>query len=372
MAINYNDERFAKVEAEKQEALTENEKLYSGMVNESDKYYQAQIDAANQYAETQKKNQQEQTDFAIEKIEQQKEQAHKDYLKEQTASYVDWQKQSNQYGANAEQMATSGLKNTGYSESSEVSMFNQYQGRVSTAREGYNTAVLNYDNAMKDARLQNNSILAEIAYNTLQTTLELSLQGFQYKNNLLLEQANKKLEINNTYYARYQDVVDQINTENALLEQQRQHNASMAMRQAELDEEKRQYDLNLKEEQRQFNIQNGIGIGGMVNSAIKNLASGAKFVGKSVGNTSKKATKNNFTNSGKTVKNGTKVNTDSLYSVLNKLGMRNASASQVNALIKSGAIKETEKNGVLTYSVGNIWKNVNLLPKSVRKKLGLG
>ena len=243
--VNYDDERFTEVETEKQEALTETEKLYGGMVSESDNYYQAQIDATKDYAETQKQNQQEQTDFAIEKVEQQKEQAHKDYLKEQTGAYVDWQKQGNQYGANAEKMAAQGLAGTGYSESSQVSMYNTYQNRVASARESYTLAVLNYDNAIKDAILQNNAALAEIAYTALQQQLELSLQGFQYKNNLLLEQASKKLEINTMYYNRWKDVLNQINTENELAEKVRQYDETMA-------EEKRQYDETMAENKRQF------------------------------------------------------------------------------------------------------------------------
>lgn len=83
-----------------------------------------------------------------------------------------------------------------------------------TARESYNKAVINYNNAIKDAQLQNNAALAEIAYNALQKQLELSLQGFQYKNDLVIQQANKKLEIDNVYYNRYMDVLDQINKEN--------------------------------------------------------------------------------------------------------------------------------------------------------------
>ena len=244
--INYEDKRFQDVEAQKQEALTKNEQTYAGMIGQSDKFYQDQIDAVRDYEQTQTKLQQEQTDFTIEQIEQQKEQTKKDYMKEQSGAYTDWQKQSNQYGANAEQMAASGLTNTGYSESSQVSMYNTYQNRVATARESYQNAVRDYDNAITQARLQNNSVLAEIAYNSLQSRLELSLQGFQYKNQLILDQASKELEIDNTYYGRYQDVLNQINTENALAEQIRQYDTSLA-------EQKRQFDVNLAEEQRQFN-----------------------------------------------------------------------------------------------------------------------
>ena len=234
-SVNYDDKRFTDVENEKKEALTEVEQTYGDMINNTDQFYQAQIDASKQLAETQSQLQQEKTDFAVEQIEQQKDKAHSDYVKEQSGAYVDWKKQSNDYGANAEKMASSGLDRTGYSESSQVSMYNTYQNRLTTAREVFSQAVLNYDNAIKDARLQNNAVLAEIAATALQQQTELALQGFQYKNQLISEQTNKKLEVDNMYWNRYQDVLNQVNTENAL------------------KEEVRQFELNYAENVRQFN-----------------------------------------------------------------------------------------------------------------------
>lgn len=253
MAVNYEDPRFAQVEREEQAAKNELEQVYSGLIGESDQYYQAQIDASKEWADKQSQLQQEQTDFAIEQIEQQKGQAQKDYIKEQSGAFVDWQKQSDQYGVAAEQQATGGMTNTGFSESSQVSMYNTYQNRVMTAREVFNRAVLNYDNAIKDARLQNNSALAEIAYNALQQQLELSLQGFQYKNNLILEQANKKVEIDQMYHERYQDVLNQINTENALAEEIRQFNQNYNLQVQQFNEQKRQFEKEYNEKVRQFN-----------------------------------------------------------------------------------------------------------------------
>lgn len=252
MAVNYNDERFTQVEADKQAALTELENTYGGMIEESDKYYQAQIDATKQWQATQAQLQNERTEFAIEQIEQQKDQTTKDYKREQSGAYVDWQKESNRYGANAEQMASAGLANSGYSESSQVSMYNTYQNRVATARESYNVAILNYNNAIKDARLQNNAALAEIAYNSLQQQLELSLQGFQYKNQLIDTLASKKTDLDNTYYNRYQDVLAQINHENALAEEIRQYNQNYALQQQKYNEEVRQYNQNYAFQQAQF------------------------------------------------------------------------------------------------------------------------
>lgn len=212
-SVNYDDERFQEVENEKNQQLTETNNRYDQMINNSDQFYQSQIDAAKDYADKQSQIQQEQTDFAIDKINQQKDQASKNYTKEQKASYADYMKQINPYSVNAETMAANGLQNTGYSESSRVSMWNTYQNRYATARESYNNAILNYDNGIKDAQLANSSALAEIAYNALQQQLELSLEGFQYKNTLIQQKEAQIQQLNETYNNRYQQVLAQINKE---------------------------------------------------------------------------------------------------------------------------------------------------------------
>ena len=244
-AVNYEDERFQEVENQEAEKLNEVNNQYNEMINQSDKYFQDQINASKDYANTQQEIQNQQTNLIVDEINQQKEFAEKDYTKEQRGAYTDWQKQSNQYGANAEQMAASGLTNTGFSESSQVSMYNQYQTRVATARESYNRAVLNYDNAIKEARLQNNSKLAELAYNALQAQLELSLNGFQYKNTLVQAQLEAKRQVEADYYNRWQNVLSQINTENTLAEQVRQYEQNYKLQQQQLEEERRQYNEKL-------------------------------------------------------------------------------------------------------------------------------
>lgn len=253
MAVNYDDPRFNQVEADKQQAMGKLEETYAGLIGQADQFYQQQIDASKQYAEEQSKIQQEQTDFTIQQIEQQKDQAQKDYIKEQSGAYVDWRKQSNEYGVEAEKMASSGLENTGFRESSQVSMYNTYQNRVMTAREVVNQAILNYNNGIKDAQLQNNAVLAEIHFNALQQQLELALNGFQYKNQLILEQATKQVEMDNMYWGRYQDVLQQINTENALAEEIRQYNQTYQLQLQEFNESVRQYNQDYAEKVRQFN-----------------------------------------------------------------------------------------------------------------------
>ena len=378
--INYNDKRFTQVEADKNAAIKESDSTFDNMINQSDGYYQAQIDAAKQWGDTQAKNQQERTDFTIEQINQQKDQAHKDYLKEQSGAYVDWQKQSNQYGSNAEQMASSGLAHTGYSESSQVSMYNAYQNRVAMARASYDKAVLSYNNAIKDAQLQNNSVLAEIAYNTLQTSLELSLQGFQYKNQFVLEKANAKREIDNTYYSRYQNVLAQINHENSLAEQVRQYNANLA-------EEKRQYNQSyalqqqqLAEQTRQFNetmaynkAKNGVGSssGSSKNTKSKSSSSSSKKSSSSSKKSSSSSKKNTKTSSSKS--GGLTVDKQSVIN----LGYGPISAKKLNSLVESGQVIEYESNGKLKYkkatqkTTKNNLLNKSNLPDALKRITGL-
>lgn len=344
--INYNDSRFTKVESDKRVALSELEKTYGGMIDGSDKYYQAQIDASKEWADTQSKNQQAQTDFAIEQIEQQKDQAQKDYTKEQSGAYVDWQKQSNQYGADAEQKAAQGMANTGYSESSQVSMYNTYQQRVVAAREAYSRAVLNYDNAIKDARLQNNSVLAQIAYEALQKQLELSLQGFQYKNQLILEKANQKTALENTYYQRYQDVIKQINTENTLAEEVRQYNETLA-------EQKRQHSNTLAMQRKQLQLDREKFAWQKAQASSNSSGGGGGSGGSSGGGRIDKGGSSGSGSSGSGINKTSNSNpTIDMNSVLS-LGYGPISEKELDRLVRSGEVEEYTMGGKIMFKKVN-------------------
>lgn len=284
--VDYNDDRLTQVESDKNAAIKESDQMYDQMIKDSENIYNQQADAVKQWGETQKQNQQAQTDFAIEQIEQQKDQAHKDYLKEQSGAYVDWQKQSNDYGSNAEKMADMGLAHTGYSESSKVSMYNTYQNRIATARESYNRAVLNYDNAIKDARLQNNSVLAEIAFNTLQKSLELTLQGSQYKNTLLLDKAAAKREIDATHWTKYQNVLNNIYHEMSQAEQIRQYNESLA-------ENKRQFNETIAPQKKNSSVSYSGGGGSRSYSGSGDNVADGQLKGSGGGATAKAAAATN-------------------------------------------------------------------------------
>lgn len=234
-SVNYEDERFQDVKNEQAQKEAATTQTYDNILNNSDQYYQNQINATKEYETKQTELQQAQTDHAIQLIEQQKDKAQKDYTKEQKGAYVDYMKQTK---SNAQNMANSGLSNTGYSESSIVSMYNQYQNRVGTAKESLNNTILNYNNGIQQAILANNEKLAEIAFNSLQTQNQLNQQAFEYKNSVILEKEKALQNINDVYYARFQDVLSQINSEIEL--------------QKELDRIDREYEQWLTE----FNAEN--------------------------------------------------------------------------------------------------------------------
>jgi hypothetical protein len=242
-----DDKRIASVENAANANIAGIESTYDAMIGASDAFFDNQKAAVEAWGEEQKRIQNEQTQFTIDKIEQQKAQAEKDYIKEQSVAYSDWQKQSQAHGVNAEQMAAQGMTKSGYSESAQVAMYNTYQNRVATARESFNQIKLNYDNSITEAKLQNNATIAEIAFETMQKGYEISLQGFQHKNTLLTEKANQITNAKNTAWGQYMDVLGLIQQEEELawdkekLESQQKYDRE----QAEID---RQHEKDMQED----------------------------------------------------------------------------------------------------------------------------
>jgi hypothetical protein len=256
---DYTDERFDKVNQEHEADMNKLQQTVGGMIGQTDKFYEDLKNQSQEWADKQAQIQQENTDFAIEKIEQQKEKAQSDYLKEQSGAYADWRKQSNQYGVEAEKMASSGLANTGFSESSQVGMYNTYQIRVATARQVMAEAKLNYDNGIKEAMLQNNAALAEIYANAYQKQLELALQGFQYKNQLILDLADREQKLKDNKWQKELAIIQQQNTENQMAWDawKYEDNKAWQTEQAELDRqwqrEKQKIDQDFQEKMAKVN-----------------------------------------------------------------------------------------------------------------------
>ena len=329
MATNYEDKKAAALNennADKKAALNEVDVTYGNMINESTQMYDKLQQNLDKYEKDQIDLQTQKGDLAIEKLEQANANAQKDYLKEQSAAYTDWQKQSNQYGANAEQMAASGLAKSGYSESSLVSMYNTYQNRVAVARESIERTNAEFAIAMKDAQLQNDSILAEIAFNTMQQKLQLAVEGFQYKNQLILDKANKKLEVQQIYQSKWMDTLQELNADRSFEEEKRQADRAYELQLEDLKLAQAAQKLNEDKfayEKKQDAIAN----------AAKKVASGGSSLAKSATTKKVKGGKTSTTGAGVVKGSKSAAVTASAYAYL-------------NALIKSGASKDKVSNEI--------------------------
>lgn len=210
---DYEDERLKDVEKQREDELKSNQDLQQELLTRTDNTYNglnANLEAQTKESE---KALEEQTNLSIQQMEQKKEQVDKDLASEQSAAYADYQKESNKYGANAERRAASGLERTGYSETSQTRMYEAYQNRVAVARSSAETAKQNYELGMQQARMQHSVALAEIHLQALQKQLELSIQGLNARNQIILNFADREQTIKQNADTRWQQVLAQINRE---------------------------------------------------------------------------------------------------------------------------------------------------------------
>ena len=234
------------IEEERETAIEQSNSRYDEMIGSVEQKYDDLQEQVTENAEQQAQIQQEQTNLALEQLEQQKEKAEKEHVKEQSNAYTDWQKQSAAYGANAEAMASMGLKGTGYAESSQVRMYTAYQSRVASAKASLDAAILSYDNGMKEAKLQNSAALAQIYAQANQQRLELALQGFQYQNQLIQEKANQELQLKSYYDSKWQNTLSQITREKELALQAERDKRDYELELLKLQQEGYGADLELK------------------------------------------------------------------------------------------------------------------------------
>jgi len=227
MNVNYDDERFTNLETEKQNELNQYNQVYDNLINERNQLTEQQQAYVDNWKTTQEQIANDNLNHQLDLYNQQKEKAEQDYQKEARASYADYQKEVDKYGVSRENVMSNGLANSGYAESSKVDMYNTYQNRLASARQSLNDIRLEFDNAIKEAQLQNNASLAELALQQMEQKLSIALEGFNYKDAQTQNKLNWQNTINNNYYNRYLDVQDQINYENQQAEAIRQYNEQM-------------------------------------------------------------------------------------------------------------------------------------------------
>lgn len=240
---------------EKQNAINDYETNYQNQLNEYNTLQEQQQNYIDTWAATQKEQQQKQTDYNIGLIEQNKKEAAEETQKQTQDAYVDYMKQTNQYGGALENLAARGLATQGYSESSVVAMYNTYQNRVATANAALTKANTEYDNQIQQALLTNDAALAEFALEQMKQSYQLALDGFDFRNNLYNQRLSYMQDIEDTYYNRGLQLQSLQNTYAGELGKIKQYQDEIQMEREKRELARQQWEREFAEQQRQFNAQ---------------------------------------------------------------------------------------------------------------------
>lgn len=225
--MNYEEE-LAKIELEKQKTLTDQNNVYSGLINENETIYNQQNQKVDEWKNLQDSLINNQVTFNQDQLNRSKEEANKSYQQEALASNVDYQKFINPYGANREQQVASGVANAGYSETTKLGAYNTAQNRTSLARATTEKIKADFDAKIQEARLNGDTQLAQIALQQMQMQMENALKQFDYKSSMSMNQLQLGQQTDSNYYGRSQDLLTRKTQAQAQQEAIRQYNEQMA------------------------------------------------------------------------------------------------------------------------------------------------
>ena len=234
------DERLSAINQQKQEAINQSNNMYEGLLTDNQNIYKQQLDYANQYEQTQNSALDQQLAYQEDIINQQKQEAQQIKETEERKALNDYTSFVNPYGYQAEQFASQGLANSGVSETAKLGGFNTYQNRLATANKAMQDAFTEYDNAINEARLNNDVQKAQNALTKLQMQLEYAQNYYSNKSTISQNQLSNNQALDSEYYNRYQTEYNNIQAEKEREEAIRQFNEQLALQQQQFKYQQQQ------------------------------------------------------------------------------------------------------------------------------------
>lgn len=176
-----------------------------------------------------------QTDMNVAEIERNKQKVDEDVNKTNKALYTEYKKASNPYGANAERLASQGLLNSGYAETTQTNLYNTYQKNITDTLNNARNLKADFDNEITRARQTGDLTKAQNALELYKQKMQLLTQEYELRNNR--EQF---------LYRKSQDALAQSNWEKEYQRQQEQFDYQK-QRDAIADSQwQQQFDLSKK------------------------------------------------------------------------------------------------------------------------------
>lgn len=184
-----------------------------------------------------------QTQLSVDKLNREKEKIDKETNKVTSGLYTDYQKQINPYGVEAERQAKVGLANSGYSETSRVNLYNNYQKNVTDTLNNSRSLKADFDMQINEAMQTGNITKAQNALQIYAQKMQLLTQEYELKNNR--EQF---------LYRKEQDALAQSNWEKEYAYQQERANVADNQWQKSFDYQKERDKVADSQWQKEYNL----------------------------------------------------------------------------------------------------------------------
>ncbi len=268
----------------------------------------------------------QQTQMQVDEINREKEKLAKETDKTTQGLYANWQKQTNQYGAGMEQLASQGLANSGYAETTKTALYNTYQKSVTDTLNNSKDLYADYNFKIQQAR-QNGSI------QQAQSALELYAQRVQ----LLTQNYELRQNREKYLYQQERDKISDSQWQKTFDEQIRQNELENQWRQQQFDYQKQRDAVADSQWQQQFNLS-------------KKASSRSSSSSRSTGSSKKSGGSGGLQVSGSNeVSGSTSENNVSLSSTANALlTMGQKSISMGNTASASGAVANAYSRGQIS------------------------
>lgn len=204
----------------------------------------------------------QQTQIQTDELNHEKEKIDKDVNKTTSGLYANWQKQANQYGAQAEQLAQQGLANSGYAETIKTALYNTYQKNVTDTLNNARDLKSDYDFKIAQARQQGSVQQAQAALDLYAQRMQLLTQNYELRQNreqYLYQQERDRVSDN-----QWQKTFDEQTRQNEIENQWKQKNydyqkqrdsISDSQWQQQLDYQKQRDNISDSQWQKSFNYQ---------------------------------------------------------------------------------------------------------------------
>ena len=148
-----------------------------------DKYVTSQNQGLDQQLQTMNDIADKSTQLQTERLARQKEDIDRETVQQNRAIYQDYKKNGNPFGQQAENLASQGLGNSGYAETTQARMYNTYQNNITSTLNTARQLKADVDFAINEAIKTGDITKGENALKIYAQRMQLASEEFDLRNN---------------------------------------------------------------------------------------------------------------------------------------------------------------------------------------------